>query len=100
MLPFHLSISATPPDPAECMVCFLTPCACSFIAKLEPGGRLHWLYDVAAAEVGRPLPHRGGCPCPRCYSRCLGSWTQEERMSRSCSLRCLAYGALSPSLYS
>ena len=84
MRPSHLSVAGTRPEIAECPECFLLPCACSYIAKLEPGGQWHYLYDVAAAEVGKPLPHRGGCPCPRCYSRCMASWDMlppSERLS-------------------
>lgn len=64
----HLSAVASQPELGECVVCFLEPCACTYIDALEPGGRLHHLFAPAAAEVAKPIPHRGGCPCPRCLS--------------------------------
>ena len=51
-----------------CSTCNLDPCACDYIRTLAPGGPNAWLRDVAREQMGKPLPHRGGCPCPGCYS--------------------------------
>lgn len=68
-----------------CDACGLFPCACMYIADLRPGRRLEHLRDAAALEVNKPLPvgpdglptyHRGGCPCPRCYSLCAATYLQ------------------------
>jgi hypothetical protein len=60
-----------------CRHCQLFPCACSYIAKFEPGGELHWLYPHARREAAKPLPHRAACPCPHCYSARLATWAKE-----------------------
>jgi hypothetical protein len=65
-----------------CLRCQLSPCACEHIANLRPGGRLDYLREVALAEFYKPFPHRGGCPCPKCYSRCLASWRTQSGRSR------------------
>ena len=76
------SSSAEPVDDI-CGRCQLGPCACGHIANLRPGGRLAYLRESALAEYDKPLPHRGGCPCPKCYSICLASWRSlSERTSR------------------
>ncbi|CDZ92350.1 hypothetical protein RHRU231_940008 [Rhodococcus ruber] len=71
------------PDSAACDRCGLDPCACRYIAELRENGRLAWLREAALAQVNKPLPigpegrptyHRGGCPCPRCWSLCAASW--------------------------
>ncbi len=75
------SSSAEPVDDI-CGRCQLDPCACEHIANLRPGGRLDYLREVALAEFCKPFPHRGGCPCPKCYSRCLASWRTQSGRSR------------------
>jgi hypothetical protein len=72
-----------------CAVCGLDPCACGYIAKLQPGGDLEELSVAAALNVGQPHPHRDAvergdharsltglsCPCPECWSLRAASWT-------------------------
>lgn len=60
-----------------CASCGLSPCACSYIKTLLPGGRNAWLADTVKQMARQPQPHRGGegsCPCPACYSQRLASW--------------------------
>lgn len=77
------SHSGRMPRENDCPQCKLAPCACTHIANLRRSGRLGWLHDAAAIEVNKPLPldtdghltyHRGGCPCPRCYSLCMATY--------------------------
>src|SRR5215204_3399913 len=58
-----------------CEWCCYGPCACSYILKLRPDGELGHLHDVALACLKEPWPHRAACPCPRCYSLRLASWS-------------------------
>ncbi len=68
----HLSAVAVPPD--CCGSCNLDPCVCTYIAKLATGGEFHHLYAVALEQHPKPMPHRGGCPCPRCISACTATY--------------------------
>jgi len=59
-----------------CEVCGFGPCACSYIAKLRsPEGELANLREAALRGFKEPWPHRPACPCPRCYSLRLASWS-------------------------
>lgn len=58
-----------PADP-----CGYEPCICTYIRDLRVGGRLEHLRPIALAEHAKPLPHRDGCPCPRCYAVRLATW--------------------------
>lgn len=78
----HLTLIPSTPTtlpssmPSEtCTRCNFDPCACSYIADLRVGGRLEQLRPIALAEYGKPAPHRTACPCPRCYSLRLSTWT-------------------------
>ena len=87
MLPQPSVVTPMPRD--KCSGCYLEPCACTHITNLEPGGRLHGLFEVAKAEFDKPMPHRGGCPCPRCYSQHSATWrcpacSQDNRGRRPC----------------
>lgn len=71
----------------DCHECSLFPCACKHIANLRPGSRLAHLREAALLEVNKPLSigpdgqptyHRGGCPCPRCYSLCAATYLESE----------------------
>lgn len=61
----------------ECEACGYEPCVCSYIVKLEPGGEMHHLASVALDQMDEPQPHRGGCPCPFCYSTRLKTFRRQ-----------------------
>ena len=86
----HPSAVPSPPEPVVCASCYLSPCVCDYLAKLAPGGELHGRYEAALALFPTPMPHRGGCPCPRCYSNCTATWrcpvcSQDDRGRRPCN---------------
>lgn len=58
-----------------CQTCNYSPCACSYIAELMPGGAHDSLADLAQRLSWAPSPHRPACPCPGCYSARLTTWT-------------------------
>lgn len=57
-----------------CGTCDLAPCACNYIAALMAGGEHEELVHLAQRMSWAPRPHRGGCPCPGCFSERLSSW--------------------------
>lgn len=61
-----------------CKRCGLDPCPCVYIAKLRPDGELTHLRDAALAEYPKPMPHRGGCPCPKCFSVRMATWDSPD----------------------
>jgi hypothetical protein len=62
----------------SCARCDLWPCACSYIVKLSEDGPLAHLRSAAIEEYRKPMPHRDGCPCPRCYSLRMRSWEPDQ----------------------
>src|SRR5215203_844443 len=58
-----------------CKWCGYGPCACSYIRKLRHDGELAHLREIALACFKQPWPHCPACPCPRCYSLRLASWS-------------------------
>ncbi|AQA23515.1 hypothetical protein BTZ20_4473 [Rhodococcus sp. MTM3W5.2] len=66
-----------------CLVCRLTPCVCRYIDKLRPGGELADRLPEAQRMVQFPLPvvegretyHYSTCPCVRCHSLRLSTFT-------------------------
>src|SRR5215218_28314 len=70
MTPRYLVLLVNP-----CEVCGLGPCACSYVAKMRPEGPLAHLRPVVIVASKEPWPHQPACPCPRCYSLRLASWS-------------------------
>ena len=68
-----------------CVECGLDPCACHYIAKLRRDGELAHLRSAALEEYPKPVPHRAACPCPKCYSIRLATWTTDQRQPTTTS---------------
>lgn len=66
----------------SCETCSYSPCACSYIKSLLPGGEHHQLHDVALMMLEQPRPHRGvtetSCPCPACWSSRAATWSSRD----------------------
>lgn len=69
-----------------CFKCRCAPCACSWLKQLVTDPSKAPLLKVARLMVKAPLPvvegrrtyHFGGCPCPRCWSLRMDSWSLSE----------------------
>lgn len=61
-----------------CDRCKTWPCVCDYIRKIRTDGPLAHLRPAAIENYDLPLPHRMGCPCPRCYAIRLRTWEPES----------------------